>query len=202
MMYLSAAVEGDLDAAIIRRLARDAGVAVRLHVKGGKSNVRGRIASYNQASKTTPFLVLVDLDRDFDCAPQLIEEWLPGREPTFCFRVAVRAAEAWLLGDPERLARFLRVPQAAVSAEPETLLDPKRALIAIAGSSRSAAIREDIVPRPGSGRAVGPAYTSRMIDFAASPEAWRPEVAAEACDSLRRARQALLAVGVTYNLNG
>jgi transposase len=38
--------------------------------------------------------------------------------------------------------------------------------------------------RHGSGRPVGPAYASRLIEFASS--SWRPEVAAQRADSLRR----------------
>jgi hypothetical protein len=45
-------------------------------------------------------------------------------------------------------------------------------------------IREDMLPRRGSGRPIGPAYTSRMIEFVENN--WRPEVAARSSDSLRR----------------
>lgn len=194
--YLSGAVEGDVDAAVIRRLMAEADIGVgTVHVKRGKQNVRSRIASYNAASRQVPFLVLVDLDSDYDCAPALIADWLPHREAGLCFRVAVRALEAWLLGDRTRIASFLRVRQREIPAEPEQIAAPKRALIEIARSSSNSDIRADIVPRPGSGRVVGPAYASRMIEFVASPDGWRPEAAAEVCDSLRRARQALQRLG-------
>ena len=42
-----------------------------------------------------------------------------------------------------------------------------------------------MVPRDGSGRSVGPAYASRMIEYVEG--FWRPEVAAHRADSLRRA---------------
>jgi hypothetical protein len=190
--YLSAAVEGDVDAAIVRRLSADVGVSIgSVHVKHGKQNVRSRIASYNAASRQIPFLVLVDLDGDYDCAPALIADWLPEREARLCFRVAVRAVEAWLLGDRHRIANFLRVKQRDIPAAPEQIAYPKRTLVDIARASSSSDVRADIVPRPGSGRVVGPAYPSRLIEFVSSPAGWRPEAAAEVCESLRRAREAL-----------
>jgi hypothetical protein len=103
-----------------------------------------------------------------------------------CFRVAVRAVEAWLLADGEAIAGFLGVARTAIpSRSPDDLDDPKRMLVEIAKSSRRREIREDMVPRPASGRSVGPAYASRLIEFATS--AWRPEVAAMCSESLRRA---------------
>jgi hypothetical protein len=62
--------------------------------------------------------------------------------------------------------------------------DPKRAMVEVAGHSRRREIRQDMVPRRGSGSSVGPAYTSRLIEFAQAH--WRPETAARASDSLRR----------------
>ena len=47
-----------------------------------------------------------------------------------------------------------------------------------------------MVPRPGSGRLVGPAYASRLIEYAEAH--WRPEVAGQCTDSLRRCRERLV----------
>jgi len=47
----------------------------------------------------------------------------------------------------------------------------------------------DMVPRPGSGRATGPAYASHLIEFAATH--WRPDIAAHSCQSLRKCLQRL-----------
>ena len=103
-----------------------------------------------------------------------------------CFRVAVRQIEAWLLADSERLARFLSIAIARVPVDPEALDNPKETLVNLARHSRRRDIREDMVPRPRSGRSVGAAYTSRLIEFAETQ--WRPEIAAERADSLRRCR--------------
>jgi len=104
-------------------------------------------------------------------------------------RIAVRAVEAWLLGDAERIAEFIGVPKACVPRAPEQLEDPKTELLALARRSRSRAVREDMVPRLGLSARQGPAYTSRMIEY--SREFWRPEVAAEHCPSLAGCMEAL-----------
>lgn len=190
--FVSAVVEGDVDASVIRRLCGEAGLDVaNVHVKRGKQNIRSRIDAYNAAARHTPFIVLVDLDREYDCAPALIASWLPQPAPLLRLRVAVRAVEAWLLGDRERAARFLRVRQSSIPAVPELIADPKRTLVDIARTSSSADVRADIVPRPGSGRSVGEAYSARLIEFVVAPEGWRSAAAVERCDSLARAKRAL-----------
>jgi hypothetical protein len=103
-----------------------------------------------------------------------------------CFRVAVREIEAWLLADRERLAAFLGVKSARLPANPEEEPDPKRIIVELAQQSRRREIREDMAPRPGSGRQIGPAYSSRLIEFVSGSGGWRPEVAARSSDSLRR----------------
>jgi hypothetical protein len=149
-----------------------------------------------------PFVVMVDLDRDYECAPDLISDWVPDRDPQLCFRVAVRSVEAWLLADRERAARFLRVPQRLISDAPEDIPDPKRTLVDIARASTSRQIREDIVPRVGSGRAVGPAYPSRLIEFVTNANGWRSEAAEQRADSLARAIRAFAVMRATLRLLG
>lgn len=201
--FISAVVEGDVDAAVIRRLAAEAAVAVgSVHVKWGKQNVRSRIGGYNSAARHSPFVVLVDLDREHDCAPELVREWVPAPESLLLFRVAVRAVESWLLGDRERAARFFRVRRSKIPDNPEAMLDPKRTLVEIARGSSSSDVRADVVPRAGSGRSVGEAYSARLIEFINAKNGWRPDVAAERCDSLARARRSLTAFSVSLRLAG
>jgi hypothetical protein len=72
-------------------------------------------------------------------------------------------------------------------AAPEQLVEPKQRMVDLARQSRRPQIRADMVPRAGSGRAVGPAYTSRLIEFVTDRQrGWRPDVAAARCDSLAR----------------
>ncbi len=183
---VQASVEGVTDEAVVRRLIEHAGAQVgTVYGKEGKPALRQRVSGYNNAARWSPWVILVDLDRDADCAPPLCARWLPEPAPMMCFRVAVRAVEAWLLADADEMARFLGVSRTRLPDDPERLDDPKRTMVDLARRSRRRAIREDLVPRPGSGRPVGAAYASRLIEFTES--GWRPNVAAGRSDSLRRA---------------
>jgi len=182
---ITAAVEGPTDEAVARKLVAHVGAQPgTVHGKQGKPHLRQQIDSYNHAARRTPWLILVDLDRDADCAPPFVQAWLPRPAPFLCLRVAVRAVEAWLLADAERLAAFLGVAAGRIVAQPEQLDDPKQAMVDLAGASRRRDILADMVPRAGSGRKVGPAYTSRLIEFVTNH--WRPEAAARRAESLAR----------------
>ena len=189
-LVIFAAVEGIVDEAVVRKLIAHADATPGdVYGKQGKSFLRQRIAGYNNAAQRAPWLVLVDLDSEEDCAPPLRSAWLPQPAPYLCFRVAVREVEAWLLADADRLAGFLNVARSRLPADPERLDNPKAAMIELARASRRRDIREDMVPRPESGRQVGPAYSSRLIEFASGD--WRPDVAAGRADSLKRTMRCL-----------
>jgi hypothetical protein len=199
-VVFSVAVEGFVDEAVLRRLLQDVGVAAPIvYGNKGKSDLLQRLRGYNQAASFRPWIVLVDLDQDFECAPPFRDQWLPNPAPHMCFRVAVREVESWLLADQERLAAFLSVPVSRIPTAPEAVDFPKRVMVDLARRSRRRAIREDMVPRPGSGRTVGSAYASRLAEFVRS--AWRPEVAAAHSDSLRRCRIRLKALSLTWILS-
>ncbi len=192
MVIISAAVEGSIDEVLVRRLVDAAGGVVgRVYGKSGKQALRSKIDGYNNAAKHAPWIVLVDLDQEA-CAPDLRRNWLPAPASKMCFRVAVREAEAWLLADRERLADFLSVPLSKISTNPETLPNPKQTMVQLAQLSRRSQVRNDMVPRPGSGRSVGPAYTSRLMEFIGIGDGqWRPGVAAQHSDSLKRSLKSL-----------
>lgn len=187
-MYISGAVEGTSDEAVFRRLVNHAGGQIhRIQVQNGKGNLRRALPGYNAAAQHSPWLVLVDLDQDFACPAALAADWLPSPAPQMRLRVVVREIEAWLLGDAERFSKFFAVPRSAIPKAPEGLADAKAKVVNLARQSRRAAIRDDMVPRPASGRNVGPAYTSRLIEFAAdSSVGWRPAIAATSVPSLAR----------------
>jgi hypothetical protein len=160
--------------------------------KQGKKPLRAAINGYNNAGRHRPWVVLVDLDQDADCAPNLCRAWISEKSPKLCFRVAVREVEAWLLSDRESIARFLSVPISRVPIDPESETNPKQTMVNLAATSKRKSIREDMVPRSGSGRSVGPAYTSRLVEFIQSPESlWRPNHAANHSQSLQRCMRCL-----------
>lgn len=198
-LVLSAAVEGEVDEHILRRVVGQAGAELGLiHGKCEWDGLRDRIEKYNAAARRGPRIVLVDLDRKFPCAPSLVSTWLPHRSPQMVLRVAVQSIEAWLLADRERFAAFFGVPASSVPERPEDLPNPKQEAVGLARRSRRTEVCMDMLPRPGSGRRVGPAYTSRLIEFVQN--VWRPEVAAQRSPSLKGLQEAL--ASLLKNLGG
>lgn len=193
MTVISAAVEGPVDEAVVKRLFLEIGaIPGQVYGKNGKSLLKARINGYNNAARYRPWLVLVDLNGEADCAPDLCRAWIPHKAPKLCFRVAVREVEAWLLADREHVSKFLSVSKVRIPLNPELEENPKQVMVNLAARSRRRDIREDMVPRHGSGRQVGPAYTSRLIEFiSASAGGWRPAVASERSQSLRRCIECL-----------
>lgn len=191
-IVVSAAVEGIVDDAVVRRLLVDAAAAAgAIHVANGKAHLKQRMSGYSHAAERYPWVVLIDLDHDADCAPILRHSWLSAPSRFMCFRVAVREVEAWLLADRDRIAQFLGVAQGKVPQNPDGIDDPKGTMVGLARRSRRREIREDMVPLPGSGRSEGPAYASRLIEF--SDKLWRPDIAEQRSDNLRRCRRGLRA---------
>lgn len=188
MPYIAGAVEGVSDEAVFYRVVGSRGGDVhRVQVQGGKPGLRRALPGYNAAARHAPWLVLVDLDREFTCGARLVADWLPRPNRYMRLRVVVRTVEAWLLADRKRFSAFFSVAQSALPDRPDDLPDPKGALLAAIARSRRPAIQEDMLPRSGSGRRVGAAYTSRLIEFAGdSARGWRPEAAAERSPSLAK----------------
>jgi hypothetical protein len=185
---ISSAVEGLVDEVVMRRLLLYVGaIPGAIYGRQGKAYLRQHIARYNAAARHSAWAVLIDLDNDAACAPTLQEKWLASPAPSMCFRIAVRAVEIWLLADRQRFAQFLSIPVSRIPPVLEAVDDPKLLLINLARHSRKRAMREDMVPRQRSGRKVGPAYASRLMEFVEdTTTGWRPDVAAEESDSLKR----------------
>jgi len=189
-IVVNAAVEGIVDAAIVRRLLENSHLALgEVYGKKGKGHLIQKINAYNLAARFAPWIVLMDLDRDDECAPPFRYSKLPDPAPYLCFRIAVRTIESWLLADRENLSRFLAVAVSIIPNDPENLDNPKETSVNIARRSRRKGIREGMVPRPGSGRTTGPTYSSRIIEFASKD--WCPATASRRADSLKRAIRCL-----------
>lgn len=188
-IQVNGGVEGPIDQAILARLVADAGAQMgRVYGLGGKRDLLRKLKAYNNAARHSPWAVLVDLDEDAACAPTFAARHLPRPSSWMCFRVAVRAAEAWLLADHVHLAEFLGVTAAKVPFDPEAVADPKQTLVNLARRSSKRDVRLDMVPRQASGREVGPAYVSRLIEFVADERnGWQPRAASLRAPSLSRA---------------
>jgi len=190
---IKSAVEGVLDEAVLKQLLRDFGIEpYPVYGKRGKNDLKKRIGSYCKAAKHDTWVVLVDLDNDFECAPQLYSNWIRSPSQNLCFRVAVHEIESWLLADMERISAFLSVSKKNIPSSPDAVEDPKGLMVDLARRSRSSRIRADMVPSPKSGRKIGPGYTSSLIEYVIDPIAgWRAAAAAERSESLRRCFDAL-----------
>ena len=192
-VVVTTAVEGITDEAVLRRVCTFIGVPLgNVYGRYGKSYILAKLNGYNNSAQFRHWVVLLDLDNDGLCAPDVLARWLPTPSRLMRLRVAVREVEAWLLADPERLGKHLSVSAAEIPANPDDVIDPKRFMVELARRSRRRSIRQDMLPAVGSGQAVGPAYVSRMIEFIQDDKTgWRPEVAARKSDSLRRCISAI-----------
>ncbi len=187
-----AAVEGNLDEVVFRCVVEFCGgqPGKVLGFKG-RGYLLKNISGYNAGARHGPWFVLVDLDQDPECAPTLVVDSLPEPAAGMCFRVAVHEVEAWLLGDSAGFAKWSGVRKSLIPSDVETVAHPKEKLVEIVRQSRRSNIREAIVPRQGSGRTEGPAYSSTLSEFVA--ERWDIEAAAQAAPSLERAIRCLKA---------
>ncbi len=187
---VTAAVEGLVDEAVVSVLCREVRVELGpVYGKQGKNYIDRKLRGFNNAAKYADWLVLRDMNHDASCAPELKTRLLPQPATNMKFRIAVREVEAWLLADRKRFARYLSVPQSSLPTAPESLDSPKQEVVRLASMSRRRAIREDMMPSPGSGTREGPAYASRLVEFVY--EQWDPFEAAKRSDSLSRCIRSL-----------
>jgi hypothetical protein len=148
-----------------------------------------KLPAYNAAARQLPWFALVDLDNWQGCVGDYVAARLGPGNPGMRFRVAVRAVEAWLLADGERLSHFLAVASSRLPADPDQLPNPKLAMVNLARHSRSQSIRQDMVPKESTGAVVGPLYSARLRAFASTT--WSPAEAALRSASLTRCLRAV-----------
>ena len=187
LILVSGAVEGSIDETVLIRLIELAGGSPgTIHVMGGKSILLAHLPGFNNAARRSPWVVLVDLDNEDECAPKKLRDWLPHPSPHMRLRIVKREIESWLLADASGMAAILGVAVTLIlrDGNPDEIADPKARIVHLAGRSRSRSIRESLVPRAGSRRQVGPGYDATMIRFV--QETWNPRSAAERSDSLKR----------------
>jgi hypothetical protein len=182
-LSICAATEGYPDEVVVRSLCKHTElVAGRIFNDRGKSQLDRKLVGYNQAAKGWLWLVLRDLNGDANCAPELRGRLLPHPSLFMQLRIVVRAIEACLMTDAERLSRYLSVPRSEIPVEPELVPNPKAEMVRLGSISRSSVLRLDMVPRQNSGAKQGPGYAARLAEFA--ERHWRPEIAASRSNSL------------------
>lgn len=183
-------VEGLTDRAAGERLLAVHDLTVderRVIVTGGKRRFDSRIRAYNGAARHGAWLALRDLDREEGRCPVALRARPlppPSQAAALSLRIVVSSLDAWLLADREAFAYHFSVSEGKIPSVPEELTHPKDALTKCCKSSRSRAVRMGMVP-PSSATGAGPEYTDMVSSYCR--EAWRPDVAASAAPSLRRA---------------
>jgi hypothetical protein len=197
MLPVNILIEGTTDEVVVKRILEHVGLPYgKSFGFKGKSHLLELLPKYNQAAQRSPWIAVVDLDQKPDCAPDLIHEKLPDPAKGMCFRVAVHAIESWLLADAENLGAYLHVSPGKFPSNPDQEIDPKVTLVKLARLSTKKEIREDMVLPEGRSGKVGPGYTGRLTEFVlGSSHTWRPDVAAQCSDSLRRCIEALKNLG-------
>lgn len=167
-MIFDLLVEGPTDEAVGRKILSATGHSFgTCFGRRGCNFIQQKIAGYAQRARFgAPLLVMVDLmDFDHDCPPSLAHALLPDRPDLLLFSAVVRELESWLLADGDGIAEFLRVSRAIVPANPESLADPKQALVNLARRSRKRSVRDAFVPQPGMSASTGPGYVIEVQRF-------------------------------------
>jgi hypothetical protein len=189
------AVEGLLDAAVVRKLFATSKIPVGRNFGGsGKNFILSRLSKWNQAAKYSPWFVMVDLDQEA-CVPLALKNWLPAPSPLMRFRIAVKEVESWLLADRAGLGEFLGFDPTKIPLSPDELEDPKSALLTLCRSSNDSSVKKDMLPRDNYKSLEGPAYASRLTSFVG--EAWNPKEARKVSPSLDKCLTTLKAFRAT-----
>jgi hypothetical protein len=189
-MWVNIVVEDQLSEAVLRRILSES--TTRFDVLAcyggcGYQYIRDRVPQFSNASRGTPYVVLVDLESD--CPPKQIMEWLPTSSRNLLLRIAVREVESWLLGDRAGFASFLNVGVSRIPRSVDAIEYPKEYLVALARRTRKRSLREAIVPRPGSTAKVGPDYNGVLSYFVS--QIWNISEAAANSVSLHHAIAAI-----------
>jgi hypothetical protein len=192
MIPINLAFEDILSEAVLRKIllySKLPYVICHCYSKNGFDYLKKTIKGFNNGAKSIAYLVLTDLDKG-ECAPELIEEWLPApRHPNLLFRVAVREVEAWLLADRVNFSKFLGIRENLIPSPADNISDPKRFLIDLTKKSKKRSLKNDIVPREESTAKQGPNYNEPLIKFVNS--SWQVELARHNSPSLERTVMAI-----------
>lgn len=158
----------------------------------GKGELRKKLPQLMRLSANHDVILVTDLD-DEPCAGHLIEQWLRRNRqpPRLQIRVAVRAAESWVLADRAGVSRFLNVPIATIPRAPDDDPRPKQQLLRLAERSSRRALRQDIVTRRDGQLRQSLNYNAVLADFVIND--WNIRQAITCSPSLARAVRRLSA---------
>jgi hypothetical protein len=164
--------------------------------KGGFGYLRSGMPKWRALARRQAVIVLTDLDRK-PCASALLDDWV-GHDPlpqALLLRVAVRSAESWLLADHAAMRRLIG-PRGSLPAEPDSLPDPKAALLRLARSAPRD-VRLDLIQAEGAVASQGIGYNARLTALVRNE--WDADRAADRSPSLARCRDRLSQLGARFN---
>lgn len=167
--HINLVFEDDLSGAMLRRLLSeirpDCQIAL-FYPTGGKGNIKRKLRGFNNAARGMSYLILVDLDAEYECPPTLLRDWFNyDKHPNLHFRIAVKEVESWLLASRSAFSSYLGVSINEIPEISDQIQCPKELLLKIASKSRKKSVRDDIVPPIRSTARVGPNYNARLIEF-------------------------------------
>ena len=131
----------------------------------GYGKIKRQIRAYNNAAQYGHYFIITDLDNSYDCAPSLIQNWLPGKRTSkLLFRIAVHEIESWLLADRENFADFFSINKKLIPLNPDSEADPKQKVISLAKRSRKREISDAIIPIDNYAK-IGPEYNIQLQSY-------------------------------------
>jgi hypothetical protein len=192
---ISGVWEDELQGAAIKRIANSIHPQIQFYPvfsnrsKGpaGIGYIRSKWKGFYEASKGSPYLIMIDLDSN-ECAPSLRKEMgVPSNTMNFIFHIAVREIETWILADIRNFLAYFKIPSSISVKFPnnlEDIPDPKEFLISLIKHSTKREYIRAIVPESGSTARVGKYYNTYLIDFV--QKRWDIDTARDKSESLRK----------------
>lgn len=180
---------------ILRKILRyvDYGIAnieKNYKPRGGKSYIDKNLRKFLEAARHKNIIVLRDLDDDAECAPGFLESNQVGAREGFCYRLAVREAEMWLVADAENFSRYFGISESQISRRIyEGSRHPKRAMLELIyrGSKPQSFKKKYVTNNAGQFRQ-STSYNTEMAEFI---EYWSIDIARQNSQSLQRAIDAI-----------
>lgn len=174
-----------LGSALIMQSGLPAHIEYR-QIAGGAGPFCDKIEKMNNvAINVMSVLMIADADQA-PCAVTQRNAWLPKHASNrLVLRLAVREAEAWALADHEGFAEFANISINKLPPEPETILDPKQAMLNLIKNCKRRDLREEMLPEKHARSPVGLGYNVHLSDFVS--RYWRVERALLRAPSLARA---------------
>ncbi|MCX7048016.1 MAG: hypothetical protein NTX50_21335 [Candidatus Sumerlaeota bacterium] len=188
---LHIAVEDLLSESVVLKILRRAGgfYVGKSLIYRGSGYLKNIAPGLNRAARSTPCLMLTDLDQA-ECPPAIIKEWLQApRHPNFLLRVAVSEVESWVLAHRQAFAAFASIDVNKIPEDTDSIQDPKGFLIDLVRKSQNRELKAGVVPRKNSTARVGPLYNDRLCRFV--QDIWEANAARKHSPSLNRAMQEL-----------